>query len=335
MNYRINPDARCVVIGYGSWATALVKILHENEPKVGWYIANSVVRESVRRDGVNPTYLSDVKFDTGRLDVYDDINEAVASADVVLLCVPSAYLLPMIEPLKVSLDGKFVLSAIKGIIPGDYITVAEYVNRRYGVGFDRIGILCGPSHSEEVALGRLTYITMVCKHTENAEVLCRKFRSGYIHANPATDIYGTEYAEILKNIYAICAGLANGLGYGDNFMAVLVSNAQMEMSRFLEESYPFDRNTAASAYLGDLLVTCYSRFSRNRTFGRHIGEGMTAAEAMGSMNMVAEGYYASACIRQVNKRFGISMPIADCVYGVLYEGKPVAGEICTLTKKLY
>ncbi len=211
MNYEIKTDARCVVIGYGSWATALVKILHENEPKVGWYISNGTVRESVREHGINPTYLSDVRFDTGKLDVYDDINEAVASADVVLLCVPSAYLLPMIAPLTVSLEGKFVLSAIKGIIPGDYITVAEYVNRRYGVGFDRIGILCGPSHSEEVALGRLTYITMVCKHTENAEVLCRKFRSGYIHANPATDIYGTEYAEILKNIYAICAGMANGI----------------------------------------------------------------------------------------------------------------------------
>ena len=335
MNYKIKPDARCVVVGYGSWATALVKILHENEPRVGWFIANETVRESVREHGINPTYLRDVRFDTGKLDVFDDINDAVASADVVLLCVPSAYLLPMIAPLTVSLDGKFVLSAIKGIIPGDYITVAEYVNLRYGVGFDRIGILCGPTHSEEVALGRLTYITMVCKHPENAEVLCAKFRSEYIHANPATDIYGTEYAEILKNIYAICAGMSNGLGYGDNFMAVLVSNAQMEMSRFLGESYPFARDTAASAYLGDLLVTCYSQFSRNRTFGRHIGEGKTVEEAMASMNMVAEGYYASACIRQVNKRFGIRMPIADCVHRVLYEGRPVAEEIRALTEKLY
>jgi len=235
----------------------------------------------------------------------------------------------------VSLDGKFVLSAIKGIIPGDYVTVVEYVNERYGVGWDRIGILCGPTHSEEVALGRLTYITMVGKSLDNAETLCGKLRSGYIRANPSTDIYGTEYAEILKNIYAICAGMADGLGYGDNFMAVLVSNAQMEMSRFLAESYPFERNTAASAYLGDLLVTCYSEFSRNRTLGRHIGEGKSVAQALGSMKMVAEGYYASACIRQVNKRFGIHMPIADCVYRVLYEGAPVADEIRALTGELY
>lgn len=335
MNYEIKRDARCVVIGYGSWATALTKILHENEPKVGWFIDDRSVLENVRAHGSNSMYLRDVRFDTDKLDLYGDINEAVASADVVLLCVPSAYLLPMIGPLTGSLDGKFVLSAIKGIIPGDYITVAEYVNQRYNVGFDRIGILCGPTHSEEVALSRLTYITMVSKHVENAEVLCEKFRSGYIHANPATDIYGTEYAEILKNIYAICAGMSSGLGYGDNFMAVLVSNAQMEMSRFLAESYPFDRDTAASAYLGDLLVTCYSQFSRNRTFGRHIGEGKTVREAMDSMSMVAEGYYAAACIRQVNKRFGIRMPIADCVYGVLYEGRPVADEIRALTDKLY
>lgn len=335
MDYKIKPNARCLVVGYGSWATALAKILHENEALTGWYIDNPEVLDSVRTCGRNSQYLSEVQFDTARLVLYNDINAAVGAADIVLLCVPSAYLLPMIEPLHVSLDEKFVLSAIKGIIPGDYVTVAEYVNERYGVGWDRIGILCGPTHSEEVALGRLTYITMVGKSLENAEALCGKFRSGYIHANPSTDIYGTEYAEILKNIYAICAGMADGLGYGDNFMAVLVSNAQMEMSRFMAESYPFERNTAASAYLGDLLVTCYSQFSRNRTLGRHIGEGKSVAEALGSMRMVAEGYYASACIRQVNKRFGIHMPIADCVYRVLYEGAPVAEQIRALTGELY
>lgn len=335
MSCKIKPHARYVVIGYGSWATALVKILHENEPRTAWFIANRNVLDHVRAHGSNPSYLRNVRFDTRKLDLYGDINEAVDSADIVLLCVPSAYLLPMIGSLTVPLTDKFVLSAIKGIIPGDYVTVAEYINQKYGVGFDRLGILCGPTHSEEVALNRLTYITIVCKELADAESLCGGFRSGYIRANPATDIYGTEYAEILKNIYAICAGMAGGLGYGDNFMAVLVSNAQMEMSRFLTESYPFERDTAASAYLGDLLVTCYSQFSRNRTFGRHIGEGKSVSEAMESMNMVAEGYYASACIRQVNRRFGIRMPIADCVYRVLYEGGSAASEILELTRNLY
>lgn len=323
-----------VVVGYGSWATALVKILHENNSRVGWFISNPKVREGVAKKGRNPRYLSEVQFDRTRLEVFDDINAAVESAPTVLLCVPSAYLLPMIEPLK-SLDDKFVISAIKGIMPGEYITVAEHLNKHYGVGWERIGILCGPSHSEEVAQGRLTYITLACKCPDNAERLCQKFRSHYIKATPATDIYGAEYAEILKNIYAICVGLAVGAGYGDNFTAVLVSNAQMEMNRFLGESYPFERDTSSSAYLGDLLVTCYSHFSRNRTFGTLIGAGKSVSEAMGSMNMVAEGYYAAACIREVNKRFGIRMPIADCVYNVLYEETPVATELAKLTEELY
>lgn len=334
MGYEIGRSARTVVVGYGSWATALVKILHENEPVTGWYIANPAVRQSVVKCGRNPSYLPEVQFDASRLAVYDDINAAVEDADVVLLCVPSAYLLPMIAPLK-SLDGKFVMSAIKGIVTDGYVTVAEYIHRQYGVEWDRIGILCGPTHSEEVASGRLTYITMVSKNAANASVLCEKFRSDYIRANPATDIYGTEYAEILKNIYAICVGMAVGAGYGDNFTAVLVSNAQREMNRFLGESYPFPRDTAASAYMGDLLVTCYSGLSRNRRFGVSIGEGKTVAEAAGSMNMVAEGYYAAACIRQVNKRLGICMPIADCVYRVLYEGAPVERELRLLTEKLF
>ncbi len=334
MGYEIGRDARTVVVGYGSWATALAKILHENEPRAGWFIARDDVREHVARHGNNPSYLPEVRFDTSRLSLYDNIEAAVAAADVVLLCVPSAFLLPVIEPLR-SFDGKFVLSAIKGIIPGDYITVAEYLNRRHGVGWDRLGILCGPTHSEEVAQDRLTYITMVCKELSNASRLCDKFRSPYIHANPSTDIYGTEYAEILKNIYAICVGLAVGAGYGDNFIAVLVSNAQMEMSRFLAESYPFERDTAASAYLGDLLVTCYSMLSRNRRFGEAIGRGGGVQEAMCNMKMVAEGYYASACIRQVNKRFGIRMPIADCVYRVLYKGAPVGEELRKLTEELF
>lgn len=334
MEYVVKPDARCVMIGFGSWATAIVKILHENEPTVGWYVADPEVLGHIRDHGNNPQYLSDVRFDTSRLQLFGDINEAVEAADIVFLCVPSAFVQSMLQPLTASLDGKFVVSAIKGIIPGDYLTIAEYVNRRYGVGFERVGIISGPSHSEEVALSKLTYLTMASKYVANAEVLCSKFRNHYVHANPSTDIYGTEYAAVLKNIYAICAGMALGVGYGDNFMAVLVSNGSMEMNRFMAESYPFPRDTSASAYLGDLLVTCYSRFSRNRTFGTLIGEGKSVREATDSMSMVAEGYYASACIRHVNAAHGIEMPIADCVYRVLYEGSPVADEIRALTEKL-
>lgn len=332
--HKIDKHARCAVIGYGSWATALVKILLENEQQVGWHIRRREVIEHIEREETNPRYLQEVHFPPGRLLMSDDINEVVSNADIVVLCVPSAFLQQTLAPLTVSLTDKFVVSAIKGIIPDGYLTIAEYLNEHYSVPFDNIGVVAGPSHSEEVAMERLSYLTMACKSLDNARVLCGKFSSGYIHTSPSTDIYGVEYAAVLKNIYAICAGMAIGLGYGDNFISVLISNAAMEMNRFLRETFPTDRDTSASAYLGDLLVTCYSRFSRNREFGMMVGKGYSVRNAQGEMNMVAEGYYASACIMQVNKRFGIEMPIADCVYKVLYEGRPAAREMAKMAEKL-
>lgn len=332
--YRIDKNARCAVVGYGSWATALVKVLLENEQRVGWYIRRADVIGHISRKGHNPRYIPGAQLDTSRLDMSDDINKVVSEADIVILAVPSAFLQMTLEPLTVSLEEKFVVSAIKGIIPEGYVTIAEYVNEHYGLPYDQIGIIAGPSHSEEVSQERLSYLTLVCKSTENATVLCDKFTTPYIITNPSTDIYGTEYAAVLKNIYAICAGIAVGLGYGDNFLAVLISNAAIEMNRFLNESYPSERNTSASAYLGDLLVTAYSKFSRNREFGMMIGRGYSVPQAQEEMDMVAEGYYAAECIMQVNKRFGISMPIAECVYGILYGGLPAGEEIRKMTKKL-
>lgn len=332
--YTIEKNAKCAVIGYGSWATALVKILLENEPSVNWYIRKNEVIQHIIKEGNNPKYLTNVHFDTGKLNISSDINEVVEDADVIILAVPSAFLKDTLKDLSVPLGNKFIVSAIKGIIPGDYITVAEYVNMKYGLPFDAIGIITGPCHSEEVAMERLSYLTLVCKSEENAETLCGKFATDYIIANPLTDIYGAEYAAILKNIYAICAGIAVGLGYGDNFLSVLISNASIEMNRFLNESYPAERETNASAYLGDLLVTCYSQFSRNRTFGAMIGKGYRIQSAMAEMSMVAEGYYASECIMQVNKRFNIDMPIAGCVHRILYQGQPPKVEIAKMTKKL-
>ena len=255
MAFRIDRQSRCAVIGYGSWATALVKILLENETSVGWYIRNREVLESVRRNETNPRYLRDVRFDTGRLRTSDDLNETVRSAEVIVLAVPSVYLKTTLEPLAEPLSDKFVISAIKGIVPGELVTVAEYVNRRYGVPFCQLGIVSGPCHAEEVALERLSYLTAVCKEPENARALGEKIGTPYISVSYSTDIYGIEYASVLKNIYAMAVGIALGLGYGDNFVAVLISNAAMEMSRFMAETYPAQRDTFASAYLGDLLVT--------------------------------------------------------------------------------
>lgn len=332
--HRIDENARCAVIGYGSWATALVKILVENEQKVGWYIRRDDVIEYIEENKHNPRYLQGVRFDVERLEISNDINHIVSEYDIIILAVPSAYLKMTLEPLTLPLKDKFVISAIKGIIPGDYITVTEYLNSHYKMRFANVGVIAGPCHSEEVALERLSYLTIVCKELENAEELCKKFRTRYINANPSTDIYGAEYAAVLKNIYAIGAGICIGIGYGDNFLSVYTSNAVEEMNRFLNTSYPFDREVCLSAYLGDLLVTCYSQFSRNRTFGVMIGKGYSIRNAQREMNMVAEGYFASECICQVNKRFNIEMPIASCVHDILYQGKNPVAEIKQLSKKM-
>ncbi len=334
MGFKIDKSARVAVIGYGSWATALVKMLLENEPEVGWYMRNADVADHICRSGSNPKYLSGVHFDTSRLRVSRDINAVVAWADIIVLAAPSAFIETTLADLTEPLDDKFVLSAIKGIIPEYYVTIAEYVNEHYGLPFDRIGIITGPCHAEEVALERLSYLNLVSKNEDNARVLADKFATPYINTNISTDIYGTEYAAVLKNIYAIAVGICHGLGYGDNFQSVLIANAAREMNRFLDSTYPSERDTNTSAYLGDLLVTSYSQFSRNRSFGMMIGKGYSVRSAQIEMNMVAEGYYASYCIEQVNKRYKVDMPIAETVYRILYMNKSAAAEIKTLTGQL-
>ena len=334
MEYRIGHDARCAVIGYGSWATAIVRLLTENNLCTGWYVRNPEVLESLRTEGRNPRYLSDVEFDTSRIAPSDDLDAVVAAADVVILATPSAYLKDFLAPLTVPLRDKFVVSAIKGIVPGDYHTVVEYIHDRYGLSYRQIGIVTGPSHAEEVSRGKLSYLTAVCADEENARRLGGMFSSSYIRLSYSTDLYGIEYAAILKNIYALAVGMAVGLGYGDNFLAVLIANSAGEMARFLEESYPDRRDTLVSAYLGDLLVTCYSTYSRNRRLGLLIGHGCTVKSALNEMTMVAEGYFAADCIRHINTRHRVEMPIAEMVYRVLYEKASVRKQMQELTTKL-
>ena len=325
---------RCAVIGHGSWATAIVKVLCENEPSVGWYVRNTEVLESLRSEGRNPKYLNDLEFDTEKIRPSDNLDEVVAAADVIIRAVPSAYLKSTLEPLTVPLVDKLVVSAIKGIVPDQYSTVVEYVRDTYGVPMNRLGIVTGPSHAEEVSLGRLTYLTVACPDIGNAQMLETKFSTKYIRVSCSTDLYGIEYATVLKNIYALSVGIAVGLGYGDNFVAVLIANCAKEMSRFLNESYPDKRNTRESAYLGDLLVTCYSTYSRNRRLGLLIGHGCTVHSALNEMTMVAEGYFAADCIRHVNVRHGVDMPIADMVYDILYKGASPRKSMKALTLKL-
>ena len=304
MDHKIGSGARCAMIGYGSWATALAKVLTENEPSIGWYVRNPEVLESLRNKGRNPRYLSNVRFDRTRINPSDDLDRVVSEADIVILASPSAYLKKTLETLTVPLKDKFVISAIKGIVPDDYTTVVEYIHDHYGLSFKQLGIITGPSHAEEVSLERLSYLTVVCTDPENSHTIGHKF------------------------------GMAVGLGYGDNFLAVLISNSAMEMARFLRESYPDQRETRASAYLGDLLVTCYSVYSRNRKLGLLIGHGCTVRDALDEMTQVAEGYFAADCIRHINARHKVQMPIADMVYEVLYKGVPVREAMQELTAKL-
>lgn len=332
---RIHKDSICAVVGYGSWATAIVKILLENGSTVRWHVRNPAVKAHLAEHRTNPKYLSQVHFFTDRLTVSDDIGSVARDSDVIIFAVPSAFLGLTLEPLgKRALDGKFIVSAIKGIVPDGYVTVAEWFNQRYGVPFDRIGIVTGPCHAEEVALERLSYLTMVCKESETARLLGDKFANDYIRVTTSNDIYGAEYASVLKNIYAIAVGIAHGIGYGDNFLAVLISNSALEMERFLGSTFAAERNVCNSAYLGDLLVTCYSQFSRNRTFGVMIGKGYSVRNAQMEMNMIAEGYYAADCIHRLRSRFGIEMPIAEAVYGILYERKSPAAQLKSILDQL-
>ena len=316
--YKIIDNTRCGVIGYGSWATALVHTLQVNKINVWWHIRNEEILESMQTEGRNAKYLNDIEFDCNLVTATPDINEVLKNCEVILIATPSAFLKNVISEAA-SLDGKFILSATKGIIPDDYTTITEFFNSTYGIPYDRLGLISGPSHAEEVSRNKLSYLTVACKDVENANIIGKMFGSNSIRIRHSEDIYGIEYSAILKNIYALAAGIAAGLGYGDNFIAVLTAACAREMTRFINDSYPFERDTMNPAYMGDLLVTSYSNFSRNRRLGQLIGHGCTVKSALNEMTMVAEGYYASDCIRHINERHNIPMPIADMVYDVLYK----------------
>ena len=334
MEIVISRESRTAVIGHGSWATGLVKILTDNGQKTGWYVRNGEVLESLLSENRNPRYLSDVEFDPALIDPQDDINRVVSEADIVILAAPSAFLKTFLEGLTTPLTDKLVISAIKGIVPGNYLTVTEYLNKNHGLPFGRTGVIGGPSHAEEIALERLSYLTVACKNPDNARVVADKLSAPYIRASTSCDIYGVEYAAILKNIYALSVGIAVGLGYGDNFLSVLISNGAREMQRFLDGTYPFERDTNTSAFLGDLLVTAYSPFSRNRRFGMLIGKGFSAKVAQMELGGVAEGYYATETIHHINASHNIEMPIAQAVYDILYGGARASKTMKNLTNKL-
>jgi glycerol-3-phosphate dehydrogenase (NAD(P)+) len=322
------------VIGGGSWATAIAKILCVNLPEIAWYMRNEEAVEHIKTQHHNPNYLSSVEFNIEKLKLTNDINEAVAYADYIIFAIPSAFLGSELTKMTESLNDKIIFSAIKGIVPETSLIVGEHFNKVYNIPFENIGVITGPCHAEEVALERLSYLTIACGDAEKAKIVAKYFSNNYIKTKITDDIIGTEYAAMLKNIYAIAAGIAHGLGYGDNFQSVLMSNGIREMKKFIRKVHKMKRNINDSAYLGDLLVTGYSVFSRNRMFGNMIGKGYTVKSAMMEMSMVAEGYYAAKSAWQLNQGYGAKTPIIDAVYSILYEGKDAKRTFKKLTEKL-
>lgn len=319
------------VFGGGSWATAIVKMLMENMDEVGWYMRSAYISGHIERHGHNPEYLSQVTFDVKKLKLFNDINEAISYADYLIFVIPSAFLQKELDKVQIPLLNKYVFSAIKGIVPESGLIVGEHFNKKYDVPFENIGVITGPCHAEEVAMERLSYLTIASNSKELAEKMGGFLKSEFIKTSITDDIVGTEYAAMLKNIYALAAGIAHGLGYGDNFQAVLMSNAIREMKRFTKKIWKAKRNINKSAYLGDLLVTGYSVFSRNRTFGNMIGKGYTVKSAMMEMKMVAEGYYATKIAYDLNEKNKEDTPIIKTVYRILYENKDPKKEFEKLT----
>ncbi len=318
----MSHQRQIAVLGGGSWPTALAKLLLTNADHIIWYMRRRDRIEDFIKYGHNPVYLTDVDFDTSRIDFVDDINEACQRADVLVVAVPSPYFKGHVDKITTDISDKIIVSAVKGIVPDDNMIITDYFKARFGCHDENMLCIGGPCHAEEVALDRMSYLTIGCHDPEKALWFCDMLSGKKMRTIPSEDVEGIEYAAVLKNVYAIAGGMISGLKAGDNFMAMMVSNAIREMRRFIDAIEPCQRDIDRSAYLGDLLVTAYSKFSRNHNFGSMIGKGYSVKVAMMEMEMVAEGYYATKCIHEINQGGPkVEMPILDCMYKILYEGK--------------
>lgn len=314
----MNFPGNICVMGGGSWATALAKMLLQNCETIHWYMRRDDRIEQFISEGRNPAYLTDVPFDVNRIYFSSDINEMCRRCDTLLLAVPSPYFKAHIEKIDVDLSDKSIVSAVKGIVPDDNVLITNYMAQHFGCKPERTLVISGPCHAEEVALDHACFLTIGCSDEVNAQAFAKCLNSKKVKTITSTDVAGIQYASVLKNIYAIAAGVIHGIKMGDNLMAMLVSNAIREMERFLDAAAPHVRRITDSVYLGDLLVTAYSRFSRNHNFGAMIGRGYSVAAAKMEMEQVAEGYYGTQCIHDVNKDLHVSMPILEAMYDILY-----------------
>ena len=333
-----NKSNKIAVLGSGSWATAIIKMLTENLDEIAWYVRSAYTLEHLKLHRHNPKYLQQVLFDTDKIKVSNDINEVIAYADVIIIAIPSAFVKAELDKITVDLKDKIVFSAVKGIVPESLLILGEHVKKYHNVPAKNLGVIAGPRHAEEVAMERVSYLTIAAKRKSLAVDMSAMLSSWFVKTTYSKDVFGIEWSAVLKNVYAIASGIAHGLGYGDNFQAVLISNSIREMKKFIKKNVDKrKRNIDNSAYLGDLLVTSYSIFSRNRTFGSMIGKGYTVRSAMAEMRMVAEGYYAVNPAYQINtgkKENKAKTPIINAVYEILYQHKNPKKVFEALTEEL-
>ncbi len=329
----MNVPGKIAIMGGGSWATALAKIVLSTQDCINWYMRRPDQIEEFKLYGHNPSYLSSIKFDLDKITFYSDINQAIKESDTLIFATPSPFLKQHLRKVDTSMEDKFIISAIKGIVPDENMLITDYFTEYYDVPPTNIAVIGGPCHAEEIALERLSYITLGCPDIHKVQVISNVFRNQYLKNYCCQDVRGIEYASVLKNVYAIVAGICHGMKYGDNFLAVFICNAIEEMRNFLNAVHGLKREITDSVYLGDLLVTAYSRFSRNRTFGTMIGKGYSVKTAQLEMEMIAEGYYGTKCIYEVNEEhYKVDMPILKALYSILYERKSPTTVIRQLTE---
>lgn len=325
---------RIAIIGGGSWATAIAKMVLDKEVSINWYMHRQDRIDDFIEKGHNPAYLTNVSFDINRINFTSDINTCVAQSDAIIFATPSPYLTDELSHLTLPLKDKIIITAIKGIIPNGNHIISDYFALKYDIDATNIAAIAGPCHAEEVAKNNLSYLTVSCISLERAQSVANLLISDTIRVTTNKDIIGVEYSSVLKNVYAVASGIYNGLAYGDNFQAVFIANSILETEQFINKIHPLNRNVCESVYLGDLLVTGYSKYSRNRTFGYAVGTGYSIKDAQDKMGMVAEGYYGTKCIYEIAKKHSIEMPILEAVYAVLYQNTDPKVTMRQLTSKL-
>jgi len=322
------------VLGAGSWGTALVKMLSENCDKIFWYSRNDIQIEEIIKTKKNPKYLKDLEIDTNKISISSDLNFIIDNSDILIIAIPSPYIEKSLNEYKTALAHKIIFSGSKGVIPESHLVITEHLHKEYNIPFKNLGILSGPTHAEEIAKGKLSYLTVGSSNDEISKYLSKKLFSPYVHTSISNDVIGIEYAATLKNIYSILVGISFGLGYGDNFISVLISHCTKEMINFIKSIDNVKREFSHSAYIGDLLVTTYSKHSRNRTFGEMIGEGLPVKKAISKMSMIVEGYYATKNAYEISKSKNMNFEIIKVVHEILYNNKNAELELKLLAEKL-